>query len=74
LKILRREGWFSVEELNLRIKDYKLYAYEQADKPEPLKKELKQKRLSGKAMSIMVLLREKVKSFFLGFLKHMYVI
>jgi hypothetical protein len=58
LKILRREGWFGVEELNSRIKNYKLYAYEQADQPTPFKPELKQKSIHGKAMSTMVLLRE----------------
>jgi hypothetical protein len=58
LKVLRQEGWFSVDEYNSRMQNYKLIAYEQRDQPTPLKSDLKQDRLTGKAMSLMVHLRE----------------
>jgi hypothetical protein len=40
------------------VKNYKLYGYEQKDQPSPLKKEVNQERLTGNAMSMMVLLRK----------------
>jgi hypothetical protein len=58
LKILRREGWFSVESYNSRLKNYKLFSYEQRDQPTPLRPELRQDKLHGNAMSLMVHLRQ----------------
>ncbi len=65
LKILRHEGWFSCSEYNAKLKNYKLFAYEKKDKPSPLKEEMRQERLKGKAMSLMVHLRNNSKLIFL---------
>jgi hypothetical protein len=57
LKILRRCGFISVEEYNEKLSNFKRHAYEQREQPVPLKLDMKQERLSGNAMSIMVHLR-----------------
>jgi hypothetical protein len=57
LKALRKEQWFTTDSFNTRVKNYKLYGYEQRDQPSPLKKDVNKERLTGNAMSLMVLLR-----------------
>jgi hypothetical protein len=58
LKVLRREEWFSVDSYNTRLKNFKFTGYERSDQPAMLKKDPKQGRLTGKAMSLMVHLRK----------------
>jgi hypothetical protein len=63
LKALRHAGFFTVAEYNTSLKNYRLYGYEQRDPPTPLRPELKQERLAGNAMGMMVHLREMLLPF-----------
>jgi hypothetical protein len=58
LKILCKEKWFTCDEYNKRLLQHKLFFYEKRDQPHPLKPSMKQDRLQGKAMGIMVHLRK----------------
>jgi hypothetical protein len=61
LQILHKNGWFTSTQYNDRLKNHKLFAYEQKDQPRLMKPQLQQDRLQGKAMSLMVHLRQASK-------------
>jgi hypothetical protein len=58
LKCLKQDSWFSVEQYNTNLSKFKLFFYENRDRPSLLKANLKQERIKGKAMSILIHLRK----------------
>jgi len=58
LKCLKQDSWFTVDQYNITLGKFKLYHYENRDRPAPLKPNLKQERIKGKAMSLMIHLRK----------------
>ena len=55
IKILVRKGWFSIEDYNRRLSNFKFWSYEASDRPQELTE--KSKKLPGKACSIWVHIR-----------------
>ena len=57
VKILAEEGWFKIEEYNLRLRRIGFTSYDAGDKPQEIPLNLKKLKLPGKAMSLWVHIR-----------------
>ena len=57
IRILSREGWFSIEQYNMKLKDLKCEYYESSDRPQLVPTNNKVGKLVGKACSIWLHVR-----------------